>query len=116
MIAYFMITFIMLCLTVFTISSGFLYSEGPAFIRDWILRTFKGKLRYLAVCQLCCSFWFALSIEWMMMEYFNISAYIFIALAVAGISWLLGAFTLMCLHFKCACQHYCKFRGYDDLK
>lgn len=115
-IAQFVVSFLILCLTVFALSSGFLYSEGPAFIRNWILKTFKNKLRYLAICQLCCSFWFALAIEWLMMEYFSVVTYIAIALSASGISWLLGAFTLMCLHLKCACEKYNSYRGYDDLK
>jgi hypothetical protein len=97
----FIISYVLLTLLVFAISSGWLYSELPKDVREWWLNKFKNsKVKYLAICQLCCSFWFALMFEWLYLPDWGPIHYILIAFTVSGISWLLGAFTLMCLNIK----------------
>jgi ABC-type Co2+ transport system permease subunit len=116
--ASFVVSYILLSFTVFAISSGWLYSEGPSTFRNWWLKTFTGKLKYLAICQLCCSFWITLMLEWLFLPDWGPVHYILNALSVSGISWALGSFTLMCLNLKWAAEEHAKnrWRRIDDLK
>lgn len=91
---------IFLTLVVFAVSSGFLYSDGPKELRDWYFEKTNSskywivrKLSYLAMCQLCCGFWFAMALQWMILDWINIIAYIMVSLTVAGIVWTLGGLT-----------------------
>jgi ABC-type Na+ efflux pump permease subunit len=107
----FAISYIIFTLTVFAISSGLLYSEGPRTIRDWWLRKFKGKkIEHLFICQLCQSFWIAMALHSFFLPFRFIIHYILVCFSVAGCSWLLGGATLFFLNGKYAFEQYAKYR------
>lgn len=84
-------SFIFCILATFGLSSAWLYSPGFEALRDWWLYN-MGPFAPLAYCQLCCSFW--LSMPWIII-WFNPSplGFVGIALACAGVSWMLGGIT-----------------------
>lgn len=91
---------IFVTLVVFAISSGWLYSDGPKEIRDWYFEKTNAskyyvvrKLSYLAMCQLCVGFWFAMAVQWMILDWVNIIVYVMVSLVVSGIVWFLGGMT-----------------------
>jgi hypothetical protein len=74
------------------LSSGWLYSALFEGFRAWWLRYYEGKkVVHLAVCQLCCSFWFALPITYLTCQGIVWYGIIMVSLAAAMVSWLLGA-------------------------
>lgn len=88
----FMLQFFILTTTVFGVSSMLLYgSVFESFRQLWFRST--GFLADLFRCQLCLSMWVALGLQWLLVDYIGPCMYFFIACSVAGISWLLGAFT-----------------------
>jgi hypothetical protein len=103
----FIFRFVLLCLFTFSISSMLLYSPGPEELREkWIkfFGKFKNKLlrkpMYLMICQLCCSFWIALISSFWIIGYSTFITSFILSIIAAGISWMLGAFTLKCLYSK----------------
>jgi hypothetical protein len=101
---------VLFVLTVFALSSGWLYSELFGKTRNYIISLCDSKyfilrkISYLGMCQLCCAFWIALCVEWYFYAYYGIAEYIIYALVAAGLSWTLGAFTTMCLWFRAMCM------------
>lgn len=99
-------TVIYFWLLVFSLSSGWLFSPGPSWLRDgWEEYFTRSKwfshLKWLSICQLCVSFWFAIGTEWIFYEFNgDYIAYIIIALCASSVSWTLGAFTTACLWIK----------------
>lgn len=73
------------------LSSGWLYSELLREFRDWWLQYYKGKkLEQLAICQLCCSFWIALPVTYLIIDGIIWYGIIFVSLAAAVVSWAIG--------------------------
>lgn len=112
-----MLSFIVFCLVVFAVSSGWLFSELPAELRKWWLKKFKGnKLEYLAICQLCCGVWFGMAIS---PFYFGLDLWLIwlpMSLAAAGVAWLLGAFTQCLLWMKIYYERQYKLSNGRDIK
>ena len=83
------------------LSSGWLYSALFEGFREWWLRYYKGKkVWHLAVCQLCCSFWFALPITYLVCDGIIWYGIILVSLAAAVVSWGLGAWVMLALWAK----------------
>ena len=101
---------ILFIFVVFAISSGFLYSNLFIELRNYII-SFENNKYYLlrkssslGICQLCISVWIGLAIEWLFIDTYSIVDYISLALAVASISWMLGAITNGFLWHKALCE------------
>ena len=98
------IRFVILVLTVFSLSSMILFTEGFKWFRDICqdfferFKKFKyfkfvSHLKWLTVCQLCISFWITLILEQYLIDFDGLFIYLCIAFSVAGLSWFLGAIT-----------------------
>ncbi len=92
---------IFISLVTCALSSGWLYSELLGEFREWWLRYYKDrKIVYLAICQLCCSFWFALPITFLTCQSIAWYGMILVSLAAAVTSWGIGSFVMMTLWIK----------------
>lgn len=112
-----MLSFIVYCLSVFALSSAWLYSELPAGLRNWWLKKFKGnKLEYLAICQLCCGFWFGLVLSPFFFTIDGLYMWPVMSLAAAGMAWLMGAFTQCLLWMKVYYERQYKLSNGRELK
>ena len=102
----FIIKFILIVLCTFSVSSMILFSPGPEEFREgWIkfFSKFKGifkKPMYLLICQLCISFWIAISFSLLIIGYINLLSLLVVAFSSAGLSWMFGAITNACLYAK----------------
>ena len=88
----FWIRYFVFVTTVFGTSSILLYGSIFQWLRTWWFEH-TGFLSDLFRCQLCISMWLALGLQWQIMEYVDPFMYFYLSCSVAGISWLLGAFT-----------------------
>lgn len=77
----------MLFWATFALSSMWLYSPGPASLRDWWIEH-TGYLAPLGYCQLCSAFWIGVTLH---LIFAGPDPAIAWALGYAGMSWLLGA-------------------------
>lgn len=90
-------TLIVIYMATAGVSSMWLYSPGFHELKEaWIKHfasssvEFINKLQYLGICQLCCSFWFALPIIYFLLDV-NIVLTICIAIGAAYFSWFTGS-------------------------
>jgi hypothetical protein len=103
LVSAFWIGYFVLATTVFGISSILLYGSIFEPLRNfWFKHT--GFLRDLFKCQLCISFWITFAVQWLILGFVSPIMYFFICCSVAGISWLLGAFTMSNLWTKALFQ------------
>lgn len=103
--------FFVLLFSVFGISSILLY--GSIFEKarkKWQAYWKDSIMSDLAICQLCISVWVCAATQWMLIDWVSIIFYILICFGIAGLSWAMGGFTLMCLNVKWAAEQYAKYR------
>lgn len=95
----YIVDYIIFSLAIFSMTSMILYTSLFEKFRERWISIFEGRLLdNLVVCQLCISFWIALALYSFKESQLNIDSVI-VAFGIAGISWLLGAFTQCCLWF-----------------
>lgn len=88
----FWVKYFILVTSVFGISSMLLYGSIFEKLREFWFQ-YTGMFSDLFRCQLCISMWLALGLQWQVIEYVDPFMYFYLSASVAGISWLLGAFT-----------------------
>lgn len=99
------------------ISSGWLHSALLEEFRNWWLRYYSGKkLRHLAICQLCCSFWFALPVTWVVCVGISWYGIILVSLASAVVSWAMGAWVTNQLWQKAYYEKSYKYINGESIK
>lgn len=107
----YMACYVLLCLTVSGLVSGWLYSNLLVEFKEWWIKFFGSKknillnkLQHYGICALCVGVPTTLMIEWLFMPFTTVAHYILLAVSVSFVSWLLSSFTLFCINGKYALE------------